>query len=154
MITVPPTLKVKRLYPDAKLPTRATDGSAGLDLYAAVRCVLRAGETQAIPLGIAVAIPSGYVGLLTIRSGLVQRTGLSIVNTPGIIDSDYRGELMGLFRAPRPKPSTDFTAPICIDAGDRIAQLVIVPCPYMELIEVDELSETARGTGGFGSTGT
>ena len=131
---------VRRLRGEAVLPERAYPGDAGLDLVAGDGCVLGPGERAVVPTGIAVAIPEGYAGFVQPRSGLARRHGISIVNTPGLIDSGYRGELQVTL--------------INTDAdGMRIAQLVIVPVPEIELVEVEELPESARGVAGFGSSG-
>lgn len=142
-MTPPVDLKVLRLHPDAILPTRATDGSAGWDLYTRRSTrETREGSTEFIPLGVAVEIPLGYVGLLCLRSGM--STHLSQTNGVGIIDSDYRGELAVRIRAFRDSR---------IEAGQRVAQLVIVPVLSTRVVEVQELSPTVRGTGGWGSSG-
>lgn len=141
-------IKIKRLHPDAKLPTRATDGSAAYDLYA---CHPREENSLAVPTGIAVEIPSGYVGLICPRSGLA-RSKVTIQNSPGIIDSDYRGEICVMLRCQY--PHTHETLIVKGWYHQRIAQLLVVPCMDVEWEEVDELSETKRGTGGFGSTGS
>ena len=139
-------VKFKKLHPDAVTPTRATDGSAGWDL---TMCdYTPCGEASAYHTGIAVEIPKGYLGLLCARSSCVKYNHI-LANCVGIIDSDYRGELILKFYILR----NGRTEAICYKKGDRIGQLVIVPCPAVELIEVDELSQTERGTGGFGSTG-
>lgn len=141
------TLKLKKL--DTNLPTLAyaNPGDAGLDLYAAQDVTLQPGERAMIATGIAIAIPEGYAGFVQPRSGLAAKQGFSIVNTPGLIDSGYRGELkvIGL--------NTDAHSQIDIKRGDRVAQLVIQEVPIVELLEVDELDETERSAGGFGSTG-
>lgn len=140
-----PTLRVKRLHPDAKLPTRATDGSAGWDLYALEQVTVPKDQTRLVPTGVAVEIPTGFVGLLCMRSGFATKFCFSMANGVGVIDSDYRG--------PVKVPVRNGSWIEAVEFGDRIAQLVIVPCPTFELVEVDELSETGRGTGGFGSSG-
>jgi dUTP pyrophosphatase len=134
-------LKVKRLRPDAKLPTRATSGSGGLDLYTTDPLETEARDWTWLRTGVALEIPRGHVGLVRSRSG---PRSYSVFH--GTIDSDFRGELMVAVRANR-----DWTS---IQAGDRIAQLVIVPVPEIEIVEVEELSETERGEAGFGSTGS
>ncbi|MGH2691676.1 MAG: dUTP diphosphatase [Actinomycetota bacterium] len=138
---------VRRLDPDLPLPVYAHPGDAGLDLRAARGCILRPGERTLIPTGIAVAIPKGYAGFVQPRSGLALRQGLALLNSPGLIDSGYRGEI-GVVAA-----NLDATEPLKIERGDRIAQLVIVPVAQAELVEVQELPGSQRGAGGFGSTG-
>jgi dUTP pyrophosphatase len=138
---------VHRVREKASVPSRAYPGDAGLDLVACERSLLGPGERAVVPTGIAVAIPEGYAGFVQPRSGLARRHGISIVNTPGLIDSGYRGELeVTLLNTDR---EHDFT----VEPGMRIAQLVIVPVPDVELLEVDELPESARGVAGFGSSG-
>jgi dUTP pyrophosphatase len=140
-------LNVARLDERARLPTRAHPGDAGLDLHALQAATLAPGERVSVPTGIAVEIPSGHAGLVLPRSGLADRHGISVVNAPGLIDSDYRGELRVLLL------NTDRDEPFSLAAGDRIAQLVIVAVALPEIAEVGALTETARGAGGFGSTG-
>ena len=138
-------IKFKKLHPAAVTPTRATDGSAGWDLtaseWACVNCGFDNNLYAMYHTGIAVEIPAGYMGLLFPRSSCFKR-GLSLANSVGVIDSDYRGEICFIYKG-------------CgmYQKGDRIGQLVIVPCPDVELVEVEELSQTERGQGGFGSTG-
>lgn len=141
------TLKVKKLDDGLPTPRYANPGDAGLDLYAAIDVTLAPGERSMIPTGLAVAIPEGYAGFVQPRSGLAAKQGFSIVNTPGLVDSGYRGELkvIGI--------NTDAHAAIDIKRGDRIAQLVVQEVPQVTLLEVDELDDTERSTGGFGSTG-
>ncbi len=140
-------LRLKKLDEGLPTPAYANPGDAGLDLYAAEDVTLQPGERALIPTGIAVAIPEGFAGFVQPRSGLAAKQGFSIVNTPGLIDSGYRGELkvIGL--------NTDTQNEISIKRGDRVAQLVIQEVPVVELLEVTELDETERSTGGFGSTG-
>lgn len=140
-------LKLKKLDADLPTPKYANPGDAGLDLYAREDVVLKPGERRIIGTGIAIAIEPGYAGFVQPRSGLAAKQGFSIVNTPGLIDSGYRGEIgvIGL--------NTDTAKAIEIKRGDRIAQLVIQEVPMVELIEVDELDETERSAGGFGSSG-
>lgn len=138
-------VRFKKLHPAAQTPTKATDGSAGFDLVAtSAKWDTRYG-TWKFGTGIAVEIPEGYVGLIFPRSS-VCKTVHRMANCVGVIDSDYRGEISAVF-------DTKNSAAWDYAPGDRVAQLVIVPAPKVELIEVDELSETARGTGGYGSTG-
>ena len=137
---------MRRLRPDAVIPDRAYAGDAGLDLTACERVDLDPGERALVPTGLAVAIPDGYAGFVQPRSGLAARHGISIVNTPGLIDSGYRGELRVTLL------NTDPREPFTVEPGMRIAQLVVLPVPEVELIEVDELPESERGARGFGSS--
>ena len=145
-VTSPPLL-VKRLDPELPLPRFAHPGDAGLDLHSADTITLAAGARVVVGTGLAVAVPDGYVGLVTPRSGTAVRAGLSMVNTPGIVDSGYRGEVRIVLI------NLDPTEPIAIERGDRIAQLVIVPVATVDVVETDELPGSARGEGGFGSSG-
>ena len=128
------------------LPARAYSGDAGLDLSACERIVLGPGERALVPTGLAVAIPEGYAGFVQPRSGLASKHGISIVNTPGLVDSGYRGEL--LVNLLNTDPRETFT----VEPGMRIAQLVVLEIPHVELVEVDELPESERGVRGFGSS--
>lgn len=128
------------------MPSRAYAGDAGLDLASCVRVELPPGERALVPTGLAVAIPEGYAGFVQPRSGLATRHGLSIVNTPGLIDSGYRGELQVTLL------NTDRRERFVVEAGMRIAQLVVLPVPPVEPVEVDELPATERGGRGFGSS--
>jgi len=142
-------LKVKRLPHCRALPSYATGGSAGLDLVNALTeaKVLAAGDRCRIPTGIIVEIPVGYEGQVRPRSGLADKAGISLTNCVGTIDSDYRGEVQVLVINHGDKPYT-------FEPGERIAQLLVTPVPQVEVIEVEELSDSAeRGAGGFGSTG-
>jgi dUTP pyrophosphatase len=139
-------LRVQRLRPEAVVPARAYSGDAGLDLSSCDRVELAPGERALVPTGIAVAIPEGYAGFVQPRSGLAAKHGISIVNTPGLVDSGYRGEL--LVNLVNSDPRQSFT----VEPGMRIAQLVIIPIPELELVEVDELPESERGVRGFGSS--
>jgi dUTP diphosphatase len=141
-------LQVRRLDERAVLPTRAHAGDAGVDLHALDEATLAPGERAAIPTGIAVEIPAGHAGLVLPRSGLALRHGIALVNAPGLIDSGYRGEVRVLLL------NTDRAAPFRINSGDRIAQLVVVRVENMSIVEAQELSVSARGAGGFGSSGT
>jgi dUTP pyrophosphatase len=145
-----PTLKIVRLSHnlDLPLPRYETSGSAGLDLPAAIseEIVLGSLERAAIPTGLKMAIPFGYEGQVRPRSGLAFRHGISITNSPGTIDSDYRGELKVLVINLGKEPVT-------ITRGMRIAQLVIAPVQQVDIVETQDLDSTARGDGGFGSTG-
>jgi len=137
---------VTRLRDDAVLPTRAYPGDAGLDLVACERHELGPGERALVGTGIAVAIPEGHAGLVTPRSGLAARNGITIVNTPGLVDSGYRGELRVILH------NTDRHETVVIEPGMRIAQLVVVSVPEATLREVDELPGSERGSSGFGSS--
>jgi dUTP pyrophosphatase len=139
---------VQRLDPGLPLPAYAREGDAGLDLHAADTVTLPPGARAAVGTGIAVAIPAGFAGFVVPRSGLALRHGLSLVNTPGLIDAGYRGEIRVLL------VNHDLTNTVTIPRGDRIAQLVIQPVEAVNLVEVATLPESTRGTGGFGSTGT
>jgi len=141
------TLRVVRLDARATLPARAHPEDAGLDLHALEAATLAPGERASIPTGIAVEIEPGHAGLVLPRSGLAARHGISVVNAPGLIDSGYRGELRVLLL------NTDRSASFELEAGDRIAQLVLIAVAFAELVEVPQLSETPRGVGGFGSSG-
>jgi len=140
-------LKIRRIDTDLPLPAYAHQGDAGLDLYAAHDARLEPFQRTLIATGIAVAIPEGYAGFVQPRSGLAVKQGLSLVNTPGLIDSHYRGEIKVI------AINLDPSVPIEITRGDKIAQFVIQPVACAELVEVSELDETVRGEGGFGSTG-
>jgi dUTP pyrophosphatase len=140
-------LRFVRLDPRAVVPTRAHPGDAGLDLRALEEARLEPGTRASIRTGIAVEIPRGTAGLVLPRSGLAVRHGISLVNAPGLIDSGYRGELAVLLL------NTDRTEAVVLAAGDRIAQLVLVDVHSPTLVEVDQLSGSERGTGGFGSSG-
>ena len=141
------TLEVARLDPSAILPTRAYEGDAGLDLYAAHAALLAPGERASIGTGIAVAIPPGHAGLVLPRSGLALRHGIALVNAPGLIDEGYRGELRVLLL------NTDAEESFAVTAGDRIAQLVLVAVAAPAVVEVAELGTSARDARGFGSSG-
>ena len=134
------------MRPEAVLPTQAYAGDAGFDLAACERAELGPGERALVPTGLAVAIPEGYAGFVQPRSGLAVKHGISIVNTPGLVDSGYRGELMVALL------NTDPRETFIVEPGMRIAQLVVLPVPEVELVEVDELPESERGVRGFGST--
>ena len=140
-------LEIRRLDKELPLPTYAHAGDAGLDLLAAEDVTLRPGARTAIPTGVAVAIPDGYAGFVHARSGRALKEGLALVNAPGLIDSGYRGEIKVI--VVNLDPSSD----IDVKRGDKIAQLVIQPFAQAEVAEVDELRDSSRGVGGFGSTG-
>ena len=141
------SLPIKRIDPEVELPSYAYAGDAGLDLRASEDVTLARLERRLVSTGLAVAIPEGYAGFVQPRSGLALREGLSMANTPGLVDSHYRGELKVCAVNLDPERS------IRIKRGDRIAQLVIQRVPAVTLVEVDELDETDRGAGGFGSSG-
>lgn len=138
---------VQRLDPDLPLPAYAHPGDAGADLVAAVDVTLRPGERALVPTGIALALPPGYVALVHPRSGLAARHGLSIVNTPGTIDAGYRGEIKVLLINHDPESAIE------LRRGDRVAQLVIQRFETARFVEVEGLPDSARGVGGYGSTG-
>lgn len=140
-------MNIQRLDNDVELPRYAYPGDAGLDLRSNADLVIEPFERRLIPTGLAIAIPEGYAGFVQPRSGLALRQGLSFPNTPGLIDSHYRGELKVV------AINLDPHNPIRIKRGDRIAQLVIQEVPVVNLVEVKELDETDRGSGGFGSSG-
>lgn len=144
-----PVIAVKRLRPEAILPRYMTAGAAGLDLCAAIDepLTLAPGERQLVPTGLAMAIPAGYEGQVRPRSGLALRQGLTMLNSPGTIDSDYRGEICVIAINHGQQDAV-------LNPGDRIAQLVIAPVVRAVLEEQAELEETLRGTGGFGHTGS
>lgn len=144
----PVTIAVKRLREQARLPVYMTEHAAGMDLSAALGepLVLDPGQRQLIPIGIAMAIPQGYEGQVRPRSGLALRQGLTMLNSPGTIDSDYRGEIGVIVINHGSEPAT-------IAPGDRIAQLIIAPVVRARLVETVDLEDSRRGTGGFGHTG-
>jgi dUTP diphosphatase len=137
---------VRRLRDDATLPSQAYDGDAGLDLAACEAFTLDPGERAVVPTGIAVEIPEGYAGFVQPRSGLAARHGIGLVNSPGLIDSGYRGEIKVIL------VNTDVREPFAIEPGMRIAQLVVMPVPAVRLVEADELAVSERGGRGFGSS--
>jgi dUTP pyrophosphatase len=139
-------LPIQRLREDAVVPARAYAGDAGLDLAACERIELRPGQRASVPTGLAVAIPGGYAGFVQPRSGLAARHGITIVNTPGLVDSGYRGELRVVLL------NTDDRETFTVEPGMRIAQLVVLPVPELEPVVVDELPESERGVRGFGSS--
>jgi dUTP pyrophosphatase len=140
-------LRVTLLEPGARLPGRAHEGDAGLDLHAAERATLAPGERASVGTGIALEIPPGHAGLVLPRSGIAARHGIALVNSPGLIDSGYRGEVRVLLL------NTDRERSFEIEPGDRIAQLVLTPLAELEAVEVAELASGARGKAGFGSSG-
>jgi dUTP pyrophosphatase len=137
---------IQRLREDAVVPARAYSGDAGLDLAACDRVELGPGERAVVPTGLAVAIPNGYAGFVQPRSGLASRHGISVVNAPGLIDSGYRGEIRVVLL------NTDRRETFVVEPGMRIAQLVVLPVPELELVETEELPESERGVRGFGSS--
>jgi dUTP pyrophosphatase len=137
---------VRRLRDDATLPSQAYQGDAGLDLASCEALRLGPGERAVVPTGIAVEIPEGYAGFVQPRSGLAARHGISLVNSPGLIDSGYRGEIKVVL------VNTDLREPFAIEPGMRIAQLVVMPIPAVRLVEADELAVSERGARGFGSS--
>jgi len=143
----PAPIALRRLDTDLPLPTRAHPGDAGVDLYSTIDLELPAGRRQLVGTGIAVALPIGTVGLIHPRSGLAARAGLSVVNTPGTIDAGYRGEIKVCLINHDPEQT------ISISRGDRIAQLIVQRVELPDFVEVDELDDTARGDGGYGSSG-
>ena len=141
-------LAFRRVRPQGQLPTAQHPGDAGLDLRAAADAVVGPGERAMIPTGVAVAIPDGHAGLVLPRSGLASRQGLTLANAPGLIDAGYRGEVICAVVNLDPADKVE------VHAGDRIAQLVVVALPGVEPAWAEELPTSARGEGGFGSTGT
>jgi dUTP pyrophosphatase len=139
-------LPLRRLRPEATLPERAYEGDAGLDLAACERLELGPGERAVVQTGLAVAIPEGHAGFVQPRSGLAARHGIAVVNSPGLIDSGYRGEIRVVLL------NTDRERTFVAEAGERIAQLVVLPVADVAVVEVDELPESERGVRGFGSS--
>ena len=142
-------VNIKRLKPNAAIPTYGSINAAGADLYACVdsAVVIHSGETVLVPTGLSMELPEGYAGLIYARSGLASKKGLAPANKVGVIDSDYRGEVLVALHNHSPQDAS-------IEPGERIAQLVITPYIMGVFQEADELSDTERGAGGFGSTGT
>jgi dUTP pyrophosphatase len=140
-------LRVIKLKDNAVIPTRAHPGDAGLDLYSTEIAHLGPGERWSVGTGIALEIPEGHAGLVLPRSGLAREHGIALVNAPGLIDAGYRGEVRVLLL------NTDPAETVRIEAGARIAQLVVTPVAIAEPVEATALGESARGDGGFGSTG-
>jgi dUTP pyrophosphatase len=139
-------LPIQKLRDDAVVPTRAYAGDAGLDLAACERLELAPGERALVGTGLAIAIPDGYAGYVQPRSGLAAKHGITIVNTPGLVDSGYRGELKVILL------NTDAREPFVIEPGMRIAQLVVLPIPEVVPVETDDLPSSERGERGFGSS--
>lgn len=140
-------LPVQLLDPSIPAPAYAHDGDAGLDLRSTISLSIAPRERAVVPCGIAIALPEAHAGLVVPRSGLAAKHGISIVNAPGLIDSGYRGEIKAVL------VNLDEHESFRIERGDRIAQLVIVEVPAVKLVAVEELDDTERSTGGFGSTG-
>jgi dUTP pyrophosphatase len=140
-------LRVSKLEDGAVLPTRAHEGDAGLDLYACEAAQIGPGERRSVGTGVAVEIPTGHAGLVLPRSGLARDHGISLPNSPGLIDAGYRGELRVLLL------NTDRAETFRLEPGERIAQLVIAPIALAQPVEVEALADSARGIGGFGSSG-
>lgn len=140
-------LPVAKLEPEAVLPSRAHEGDAGLDLYACEAAHIGPGERWSVGTGIAVEIPDGHAGLVLPRSGLAKRHGITLVNSPGLIDSGYRGEIRVLLL------NTDPAEVFRVEPGERIAQLVVSPIAPAEPVEAQALADSTRGDGGFGSSG-
>lgn len=138
---------VRRLDPTVELPSYAYEGDAGLDLRSNEEVTIMPHERRLVGTGLAVAIPEGYAGFVQPRSGMALRLGLSMANTPGLVDAHYRGELKVV------AINLDDSEPIRIERGERIAQLVIQRVPVVRLVEVEDLGATDRGSGGFGSSG-
>ena len=140
-------LQCQKLDPRAVLPSRAHPGDAGLDLCCLDRVDIGPGERARVPTGIAIELPAGHAGLIVPRSGLAAKQGISIVNAPGLIDEGYRGELQVLLL------NTDLSLAVTLEAGERIAQLVVLPVALLTPIEVESFSDSSRGEQGFGSSG-
>ena len=138
---------IKILSRDAQIPHMAYNGDAGVDLRSVERIVLKPQEHAMVATGLAIALPEGYAGFILPRSGLAAKHGISIVNAPGLIDSNYRGELKVILL--NTDPDNSFT----IEIGDRIAQLIVMPVPTINFEQVEELTESQRGESGFGSSG-
>ena len=140
-------LNVRRLDPAARIPVRAHEDDAGYDLCSVETRVIAPGERARVRTGLAIELPPGHAGWVVPRSGLADRHGISLVNAPGLIDPGYRGEVAVLLL------NTDRVNEFALEAGTRIAQLVVTPISAPDTVEVEELGETLRGAGGFGSTG-
>ena len=144
---MPLEISIRRLDPDVPLPSYSHPGDAGADLVTTEDVTLKPGERALVPTGIAIALPLGYAAFVHPRSGLAARHGLSIVNTPGTVDSGYRGEIKVALI------NHDLHEAIVLNRGDRIAQLVIQRVEHAQFVEVEDLPDSARGAGGYGSTG-
>lgn len=140
-------LRIQQLVPNLRIPEQAHEGDAGIDLRSAIDFALAPGKRRRIPTGIAVEIPPGYAGLVLPRSGLADRHGIGLVNSPGLIDSGYRGEVQVILVNLDPDTAVEF------ERGDRVAQLMLVKFETVEIKVASALSESARGDGGFGSSG-
>jgi dUTP pyrophosphatase len=140
-------LAIRRLDPAATLPTRAHEGDAGLDLYAGEAAAIEPGGRASVGTGLALEVPPGHAALVLPRSGLAAKHGIALVNAPGLIDAGYRGEVRVLLH------NTDAAEEFEVSAGDRIAQLLLVPFVATDPVEVQELAASERGEGGFGSSG-
>ena len=140
-------LKVALLEAGAQAPSRAHEGDAGLDLHACEEAHIGPGERWSVGTGVAVEIPDGHAGLVLPRSGLARKHGIALVNSPGLVDAGYRGEVRVLLL------NTDPANTFRVQPGDRIAQLMVIPIALAEPVEVEALSDSARGDGGFGSSG-
>src|SRR6478609_9402947 len=145
--SAPMQLPVVKLKDEAQVPSRAHDGDAGLDLYSCEAAHIGPGERWSVGTGVGVEIPEGHAGLVLPRSGLAREHGIALVNAPGLIDAGYRGELRVLLL------NTDPAETFRVEPGDRIAQLVLTPIALAEPVEAAALTESSRGTGGFGSSG-
>lgn len=141
------TISFRLLSDEARLPSRAHEGDAGLDLYASEGALLDPGERASVGTGVVVEVPAGFAGLVLPRSGLAAKHGIALVNSPGLIDSGYRGEIRVLLL------NTDRDQRFRVAPGERIAQLLITPFAALEPVEAGALAETVRGSGGFGSSG-
>lgn len=139
------TVRIRKLAEDAVLPAQMSEGAAGFDLSATAAVTIESMQWAVVPTGIAIALPAGYEAQIRPRSGLALKHGVSVLNTPGTIDSDYRGELRVILFNMGPT--------FVVSPGDRIAQLVIQRLPSVEFVSTDQLDETERGSGGFGSSG-
>ena len=140
-------IQIKKLHPDAVLPRYGSADAAGADLCSVAEVTIAPGETKLVPTGLSMAIPQGFGGFIFARSGLATKRGLAPANKVGVIDADYRGEILVALYNQGAEPQT-------LEKGERIAQMVFLPCPQGIFQEMDTLNETARGEGGFGSTGT
>lgn len=158
MSTEPFNVKIKKLTPEARIPVRASKDAAAFDLYATTRVEIYPGEVAVVPLGFSTEFPKGYVGLIYSRSGMTRHLHIRLANNVGVIDADYRGEWQVMLWADIPFPRLDgrtyarmpYTR---IEPGDRVAQVIFQKVEDAVFLEVDELSDTERGEGGFGSTG-
>jgi len=143
----PVTMKFKKLNPNAQIPTKAFSTDAGADLKSVANLTIEAGKNAIVPTGLAVEMPEGWEAQVRSRSGLAAKSQISVQNSPGTVDSSYRGEIGVILQ-------NSGTKPFVINIGDRIAQIVFKQVPMVEFIEANDLSETDRSSGGFGSTGS